>query len=344
MNNTRVVITATGGPEVLKLIEEDLPEPHPGEVRLKVLVTGVAFADVLMRYGMYPGTPPIPFSPGYDVVGVIDKLGDGVAEFKVGDTVTGLTMFGGYSRFLCVRAAELIRVPEGVDPAEAVSLVLNYVTAYQMIHRIAQLQSGQTVLNHGAAGGVGTAVLELGGLAGLKIFGTASKGKHDLVTSLGGIPIDYKSDDFVTRVLQLTGNKGVDAVFDAIGGRNWWRSYKTLRSGGKDSGGKLIGYGMSSVVEGGRPSKLRGAASFALMGLLGILPDGKTARWFSITTDKKDHPKEFHEDLAHLLALLRERKIHPQIAERLPLREAQRAHELIEHARVAGKIVLLCQE
>jgi NADPH:quinone reductase-like Zn-dependent oxidoreductase len=278
------------------------------------------------------------------VVGVVDKIGEGVAEFKPGDTVAALTMFGGYSRYLCVSGAELTRVPDGVDPAEAVSLVLNYVTAQQMIHRIAKLQAGQTVLNHGAAGGVGTAVLELGKLAGLKIFGTASKGKHDLVTALGGIPIDYKSDDFVTRVLQKTRGAGVDATFDAVGGSNWWRSYKTLRPGGKNPGGQLIGYGMSSLVEQGRPSKFKGASSFALMGLLGILPDGKSARWYSVTSEKKRNPEWFREDLAHLLELLRDKQIHPQISERLPLREAQRAHELIENARVTGKIVLLCQE
>lgn len=344
MNNTRVLITAHGGPEVLRSIEEEAPEPRSGEVRLKVLVTGVAFADVLMRYGMYPNTPPLPFSPGYDVVGMVDKAGEDVKEFVPGDTVTALTMFGGYSRYLCVPARELTRVPAGIDPAEAVSLVLNYVTAQQMIHRIVQLQPGQTVLIHGAAGGVGTAALELGKLAGLKMFGTASRSKHDVVTSLGGIPVDYKSDDFVMRVLQMTGGKGVDAAFDAVGGSNWWRSYRTLRSGSRDSGGKLIGFGMSSVIAQGRPSKLRGLAGFALMGLLGILPDGKTARWYSITTEKKRHPEWFREDLAHLLELLRDNKIRPAVSERLPLREAQRAHELIEQARVTGKIVLLCQE
>ncbi|HST13169.1 MAG TPA: medium chain dehydrogenase/reductase family protein [Terriglobales bacterium] len=344
MKNTRIVITAQGGPEVLKVIEEAVPEPQPEEVRLKVLVTGVAFADVLMRYGMYPSTPPLPFSPGYDVVGTIDKLGDNVREFAIGDIVTALTMFGGYSRYLCVPARELTRVPAGVDPVEAVSLVLNYVTAQQMIYRIAQLKPGQSLLIHGAAGGVGTAALELGKLAGLKMFGTASPSKHDLVTALGGIPIDYRSDDFVTRVLQMTGGKGVDAVFDAVGGSNWWRSYKTLRAGGKETGGQLIGFGMSSVIQQGRPSKLRGLASFALMGLLGILPDGKTARWYSITTEKKRHPEWFHEDLTQLLQLLSEKKIHPAVSERLPLREARRAHELIEHAQVTGKIVLLCQE
>lgn len=344
MKNTRVVITGHGGPEVLKVIEEDLPAPRSGEVRLRVLAIGVAFADVLMRYGMYPNTPPLPLSPGYDVAGVIDDLGEGVSGFAPGDTVAALIMFGGYSQYVCVPASELTRVPAGVDPAEAVSLVLNYVTAQQLIHRIAGLEPGQTVLIHGAAGGVGTATLELGRLAGLKMFGTASRGKHELVTALGGIPIDYKKDDFVARVLQMTSSAGVDAAFDAVGGTNWWRSYKTLGAGGKAAGGKLIGYGMSSVIDQGKPSKLRGGASFALLGLLSILPDGKSARWYSITTEKKRHPEWFREDLAHLLELLRDKKIRPQISERLPLREAQRAHELIEHAQVTGKIVLLCQE
>jgi NADPH:quinone reductase-like Zn-dependent oxidoreductase len=133
-------------------------------------------------------------------------------------------------------------------------------------------------------------------------------------------------------------------VFDAVGGMNWWRSYKTLRSAGKGSGGKLIGYGMSSVIERGKASKLRGAASFALIGLLNALPDGKVARWYSITTEKKKHPEWFPEDLAHLLNLLADKKIQPHVAERLPLRDAQRANDLIEHAKVSGKIVLLPQQ
>ena len=344
MPNSRVIISAYGGPEVLKLIEESVPEPDSNQVRLKIIATGVAFADVLMRYGMYPNMPALPFSPGYDVVGVVDKVGSNITTFTPGEMVAAMTMIGGYSQYLCVPANELTRVPDGLDPAEAVSLILNYVTAQQLIHRIAELRPGQSVLIHGAAGGVGTALLELGKLADLKLYGTASRSKHDLVTALGAIPIDYKSDDFVSRVLQLTAGAGVDAVFDAVGGSNWWRSYTILRSGGKSPGGKLIGYGMSSVIDRGKPSKLRGAASFALMGLLGFLPDGKIARWYSITTEKKRHPDWFPEDLSHLFDLLAQRKIRPQIAERLPLREAQRANDLIEHAKVTGKIVLLPQE
>ena len=344
MHNTRVIISAYGGPEVLRLIDEPLPEPTLNQVRLKILATGVAFADVLMRYGMYPNMPALPFSPGYDVVGVVDKLGSSVTTFTPGEMVAAMTMIGGYSQYLCVPADELTRVADAVDPAEAVSLILNYVTAHQLIHRIAEVRPGQSILIHGAAGGVGTALLELGKLAELKMYGTASRSKHDLVTALGAIPIDYRTDDFVARILQLTAGAGVDAVFDAVGGSNWWRSYTTLRSGGKSAGGKLIGYGMSSVIDRGKPSKLRGAASFALIGLLGLLPDGKTARWYSITTEKKKHPDWFPQDLAHLLDLLAQKKIRPQIAERLPLREAQRANDLIEHAKVSGKIVLLPQE
>jgi NADPH2:quinone reductase len=204
MKNTRIVITALGSPSVLKPIQEDLPQPGAGEVGIKILATGVAFADVLMRYGLYPNTPPLPFTPGYDVVGVIEKLGDGVSGFTVGQTVAALTKWGGYSQFINLPVSELTSVPAGLDPAEAVSLVLNYVTAWQMLHRLAQLQPGQSVLIHGAAGGVGTAALELGRLAGLVTYGTASRAKHDLVIGLGGKPIDYKNEDFVSRVLECT--------------------------------------------------------------------------------------------------------------------------------------------
>ncbi len=343
MKNTRIVIIALGGPSVLKPIQEDLPEPGSGEVRIKILATGVAFADVLMRYGLYPNTPPLPFTPGYDVVGIVEKLGDGVSGFTVGQTVAALTKWGGYSQFINLPASELTSVPVGLDPAEAVSLVLNYVTAWQMLHRFAQLQSGQSVLIHGAAGGVGTATLQLGRLAGLDMYGTASRAKHDLVIALGGKPIDYRNEDFVTRVLEWTAGQGVDAALDPVGGTNWWRSYKVLCVRRGQRGGQLIGYGMSSAVAQGKPSKLVGAASFALLALLNFLPDGKSARWYNISTTKKRHPEWFREDLAHLFSLLQEHNIQPLVSERLPLREASRAHELLEHARVSGKIVLLPQ-
>lgn len=344
MKNQRIVITARGGPEVLKLVEEEIPAPTPGQVRVRILTTGVAFADILMRYGLYPGSPALPFTPGYDTVGDVDALGDGVSHLKPGDRVAALTQWGGYSRYLCLSASQLIPAPAELDPAEAVSLVLNYTTAYQMIHRLAKVESHSRMLVHGGAGGVGSAALQLGRLLELEMYATASRSKHDLITSLGARPIDYRTDDFVSRVLQMTGNQGVDAALDAVGGSNWWRSYKTLRPGGKQPGGALVGYGISAALRGGRPSRLVGAASFALLGLLSLLPDGKRAHWYNIATLKRHQPDWFREDLAHLFELLREKKIQPEIAERLPLRDAPRAHELLEKAQVAGKIVLMCQQ
>jgi len=344
MKNTRIVISAHGGPDVLQLIDEEMPPPRSGEVRVRILATGVAFADILMRYGLYPGTPPLPFSPGYDVVGDVDAIGEGVSDFAIGDRIAALTQWGGYAQYIIVRPEQLTRVPAELDPAEAVSLVLNYVTAYQMLHRVAEVKSGQRILVHGGAGGVGTAALQLGRLAGLEMYATASRGKHDLITALGARPIDYRTDDFVARVMQMTGNQGVDAVLDAVGGTNWWRSYKTLKPGGAHAGGILVGYGISAALRDGKPSKLIGAASFGLLGLLSLLPDGKRAVWYNIASWKRKRQEWFREDLGALFALLAEKKISPEISERLPLREAARAHQLLENARVTGKIVLLCQE
>ncbi|HLX46595.1 MAG TPA: medium chain dehydrogenase/reductase family protein [Bryobacteraceae bacterium] len=332
MQNTRVVLTALGGPEVLRIIEDDVRDPSTKEVRVRILAAGVVFADVLMRRGMYPGSPAPPFCPGYEIAGVVESCGPGVSQWKPGDSVAALTQTGGYSRYIVLPESELVRVPEGIDPAEAVSLVLNYSTAHQLIYRIARLRHGDSVLIHGAAGGVGTAALQLGSIAGLKMFGTASKAKHPLVAALGGIPIDYRTEDFVERAA------GVDAVFDPIGGRNWLRSYRTL-----GNGGRMIGYGMSAAIGGGHRHVVLAGASFALLTALRLLP-GKSARWYSITTEKKKHPEWLPEDLTQLLAMLRDKSIHPVIAERMPLSGAGRAHELLERASVSGKIVLMCQE
>ena len=230
MSYKRVVITEFGSPKVLKEIEETkLPEPESGEVRVKVLVTSAAFTDVMIRMGKYPGVKQKPpFSPGYDLVGVVDKLGEAANRFEVGQRVADLTVTGAYSEYVCLPERRLTPVPDGLDPAEAVSLVLSYVTAYQMLHRVAKVKSGQRILIHGAGGAVGTAMIQLGNLLGLEIYGTASKSKHELVASLGATPIDYQTEDFVERIYTLTGD-GVDASFDPIGGEHLKRSFSVLR-------------------------------------------------------------------------------------------------------------------
>lgn len=333
--NARMVITGLGGSEVFKWVEEDLPTPAPGQVRVKIIAAGVAFADILMRHGLYPSTPAFPFTPGYDIVGEIDALGLGVGGFAVGQRVAALTMTGGYSRYTIVPAAQLVPVLDNLDPAEAVSLVLNYVTAYQMLHRVANLHQGQRFLVHSAAGGVGTAALQLGKIAGLQMFGTASKAKLELVYALGATAIDYRAENFLERIRQLA-PEGLDAVLESIGGKTRRDSYRCLRRGGH-----LVCYGVSSAIEKG---KLSAGLGFAWLGLMKLVPDGKYPVWFNVKTLCDTHPEWFREDLSRLFGLLAARQIQPVIAARMPLREAPRANDLLEKAQVSGKIVLLCQE
>src|SRR5881296_4680768 len=199
-----------------------------------------------MREGVHPETPPLPFTPGWDLVGVVDRLGDGISVFEPGQVVAALPITGAYAEFVSLPQRELVLVPSGLDAAEAVSLILNYTTAYQMLHRSAKVRSGQRVLIHGAAGGVGSALLQLGRLAGLEMYGTCSSRGAAAVADLGGIPIDYQHQDFVKEIHRLT-SEGVDVVFDGIGGTHIWRSRKALRPGGR-----VVAYGLTSSLRGGR--------------------------------------------------------------------------------------------
>ena len=213
MKHTRIIVTHYGGPDALRVVEEECPEPKDGEVRVKVLAAGVSLPDLMMREGIHPETPRLPFTPGWDLIGVVDRLGAGISGIEPGQIVAALPISGAYAEFVCLPQRELVPVPPGLDAAEAVSLVLNYVTAYQMLHHSAQVRPGQRVLIHGAAGGVGSALLQLGRLAGLEMYGTCSSRGTLAVSGLGGIPIDYQHQDFVNEIHRLTG-EGVDAVFD----------------------------------------------------------------------------------------------------------------------------------
>lgn len=332
VKNARIVISREGGPDVLRWVEDELSAPSPGHVRVKILAAGVAYADLLMRRGLYPKQPKFPFTPGYDIVGEIEALGEAATNFRLGQRVAALTMTGGYARFTNVPAAHLVPVPDSLDPAEAVSLVLNYVTAYQMIHRVAQLREGQHLLVHSAAGGVGTAALQLGRIAGLVMFGTASKPKHLLLADLGAVPIDYRTENFVERLHQLV-PEGLECVLDPIGGDNWWKSYRCLRRGGS-----LVCYGVQAAVAQGQLAAGRG---FAMLGLMQLLPDGRKASWYNVKSLRDRHPARFRDDLTRLFQFLAAGLIQPVIAAKLPLHDAQRANEMLEQSQVSGKIVLL---
>ena len=345
MRHTRVVVTHYGGPDTLQVIEEECPEPKAGEVRVKVLAAGVSLPDVMAREGIHPETPPVPFTPGWDLVGVVDRLGDGVVGIERGQTVAAMPIHGAYAEFVCLPQRELVPVPAGLDPAEAVSLILNYITAYQMLHRSARVKPGQRVLIHGAAGGVGTALLQLGRLANLEMYGTCSARGAAAVSELGGVPIDYQHQDFVKEIHRLT-NDGVDAVFDPIGGPHLWHSRKALRPGGK-----VVGYGLITSLRGeglasgrpGRRRRFRGTAIFGLYIAGGwLLPGGKRVVPYSIQTLKRLKPELFRQDLTTLLDLLHQQRIKPIIAQRFPLAEARQAQELLAKGGVIGKVVLVC--
>src|SRR5215204_4751973 len=345
----RVVIGRLGGPEVLEVREEELPEPGLGEVRVRILATGVSYADLLMREGVHPEAPRPPFTPGWDLVGVVDKLGVGAYALEPGQMVAALPVWGGNAEYICLPQEELVAVPGGLDPAEALVVVFNYATAYQMMRRTARVRPGQRVLIHAAAGGIGTALLQLGGLVDLEMYGTASAAKGELVSGLGATPIDYHNVDFAEEIRRLTGDGGVDVVFDGICSTDYLRrSFKSLRPGGK-----VVAYGGTSMLRGGRLAggrrhrrlrRLQGLATIGgPMAASYLLPGNKKRiNTYSIQLLKSFSPSWYREDLSALLELLRHGKIKPIIAQRIPLDEVTRAHELLGRGSVMGKIVLLC--
>ncbi len=348
----RVVVERFGGPEVLKVVEGEDPQPGPGEVRVKVLAAGVSFTDSQLRAGTYlPGAPKPPFTPGYELVGVVEELGPGCSRLRVGDRVGALTVWGADAERVCVPEAGAVEVPEDLDPAEVLCLVFTYMTAYQVLHRTAKVQSGETVLVHGAAGRVGTAVLELAPLAAVNTYGTASARDLAAVERLGAVAIDYRNEDFVKRVRELPG-KGVDVVLDSLGGPISLRSFRALRSGGR-----LVVFGRYDTLREGHkdwPAVIKWYAAIATVWLWDKVSPRRRVFAYHVQkyrdrATRRDgavggepmNAQWFREDFAALLELLRADKIHPVVAERLPLAEARRAHELLESSAAKGKLVLV---
>jgi len=336
MSYKQVVITRFGGPDVLQVTEvESLPVPRQGEVRIKTLATSACFTDTMIRKGIYYGVKQkLPFAPGYDVVGVVDALGEGVTGLRIGQRVADLTITRAYAEYFCIPAATCVPVPDTLDPAEAVSLVLTYITAYQMLHRVAKVKPGMRILVHGASGAVGTALIQLGSLLGLELYGTVSAVYCEFVESLGATPIDYQKEDFVEQISSLKPG-GVDVAFDAIGGDNFNRSFRCLRQGGV-----LVAYGAynASVGKGGSA-----IWSYTEMVMRGLLTPGKSTAIYSIVPLKEKHPDWFRTDLSKLLNLLEMGKIKPVISARLPLENAAEAHRMLETRHVKGKIVLVTE-
>ncbi len=323
-----VVVPRRGGVEVLQIVENELREPKPGETRIKILATPVCQDDVAVRVGNRPFLAKPPFTPGYSILGVVDAIGDGVTKFHVGDRVAALTTFGGHAETIYLAEDKLTCVPASLDPAEAVVLILNYLVAYQVLHRVVKVKSGDKALLIGSSGGVGTAFVQLGKLANLKMYGLASPNKHKLLQEYGVVPIDYHTQDFV-KVLHQAEPDGLDFVFNGMGEEYFESGLSVLRRGG-------------IFVHYGGPQSL---ARFLLLMVkfigYNLLPDGKKIEGYGT---HRLGVELFKEDWATLFKLLEEGQIKPIISAKLPILEAPKAYTLLESGQVTGNIVLLSPE
>jgi NADPH:quinone reductase len=329
--NRVVQLRGFGGPDELEVVEGLLPTAGRGEVRVRVLASGLECTDVTIRRHLYPQTSARrpPFVLGYDVVGEIDQVGAGVSGFQPGDRVADMTVLGSNTAYRTLRASNLTRVPAGVDAAEAAALILSWTTAYQLLHRAARVQPGQRVLVHGAAGAVGQALLTLGRMAGLELWGAARSQHAALIRELGATPIDYQREDF-TRILP----GGFDIVFDGIGEDGYRRSFAALRRGGL-----LCAYGYSAAVQ-AQLQMITMLMWIARLYLWRWLPGGRRARFYSINAMRAQHPAWFRDDLARLFELLATRAIRPRVAERISFDEVAEAHRRLEAGGLEGKLVL----
>ncbi len=323
-----VMLTKKGGPEVLQVVELPVEAPGPGQLRVRVRAAGVGSTDLTMLTGGYLYAPKIPFVPGYEVAGVVDAIGAGVTGFEIGERVAALTVYGSFAELLMREAEHFVPIPEGVSDRDAAAVILNYVTAWQMIHRVARVQGGRTALVTGAAGGVGTAALQLLRLAGVKTYGAASASKHELLRSLGAVPIDYRAGS-IDRLMRVVEPAGVDYAFDAVGGANTRRCIEALRRGGT-----LVGFGFM-----GASTKLSQLATFANI-FIGARLRRRVGSFYGITMLYRKNPRPLHEDLLMIFSLLAAKKIDPLIQTTFTLVETRQAMELLASGSVEGKIVI----
>jgi synaptic vesicle membrane protein VAT-1 len=341
LNGMRAIwTTGPGGSGALEVREGADPEPGPGEVRIRVRAAGLCFAEVMAAQGLYPDAPKLPAVLGYEAAGVIDAVGDGAGSWPAGERVLALTYFGGHADVLTVPAGQVLPIPDDKDFEEAAALPVNYLTAYHMLFRTAHIQPGERVLVHMAAGGVGTAVLQLcQTVNGVETFGTASAAKHPAIVKEGcAHPIDYRTKDYAAEIRRLTGGEGVDVVLDPLGGADWRKGLKLLRPGGR-----LVAYGFANLARGRRRRPVhiaRQVASIPLLTPLQLMNANKTVSGVHIGR-LFNRTDLLGQELAEVLALWTAGKVTPRIDASYPFAEAAQAHRRILAHGNTGKIVLL---
>lgn len=333
-----VVLPGTVEPEALELRHRPVPAPGPGQIVVRVEATGVSFAEQQMRRGRYYDQPPFPFVPGYDLVGTVLTAGTGVAPGLVGRRIAALVKVGGWASHVLLDAADAVPVPDGIDAAQAETMVVNGITAWQMLHRKARVRDGGTILVHGANGGVGTVLVQLARAAGLKVIGTASARHHETLRAMGVLPVDYRQD--VPALVRELAPAGVDAVFDHLGGRSVTDSWRLLAPGGT-----LVSYGSATTRDD------TGSKQWPVLKILGrvwlwnALPNGRHAYFFNVWAGRALSKDRFRSrlraDLTAVFRALGRGEVTARIAARLPLTEVAEAMRLAESGTVAGKVVLV---
>jgi NADPH:quinone reductase-like Zn-dependent oxidoreductase len=338
-----VVLTSTGGPEVLQVQERPDPPVGPGQVRIAVRAAGINFADTLARVGLYPDAPKLPCVLGYEVAGEIESVGDGVEEHKVGDRVLAGTRFGGQAELVTVDAQQAQPLPERLSFEQGAAFPVNYGTAHVALVVMGSLRAGDRVLIHAAAGGVGTSATQIARNIGAEIFGTASASKHDAIRAQGVThAIDYRSQDFEAEAMRLTSGEGVDLIIDALGPTSFRKDYRLLRPGGR-----LVMYGISENSNEGKRSIAATLRSLAAM------PTATMPWWKSllIMNENKgvfglnmlkwwDREGSLDRVIEPLMADLEAGRLEPVVAEAFPFEQAGDAHRFIAERRNVGKVVL----
>ncbi|MFC8364724.1 medium chain dehydrogenase/reductase family protein [Streptomyces griseorubiginosus] len=334
-----VVLPGKVEPEGLRIRRGAVPAAGPGQVVIRMEATGVSFAEQQMRRGRYYDQPPFPFVPGYDLVGTVLATGEGVPPELAGTRVAALVKVGGWASHVVVEAADVVPVPDGVGAAEAETLVVNGITAWQMLHRRARVRAGQTVVVHGANGGVGSVLVQLARAAGAEVIGTASARHHDALRARGVVPVDYRAADLPARLRALAPQGGVHAVFDHVGGRGIVDSWRLLAPGGT-----LVAYGTAATRD------AEGSKQWPVLKLLGrvwlwnALPNRRRAYFYNVWAGKALAGNRFRArlraDLTQVFAAHRRGEISAQVAARLPLAQAAEALRLAESGTVVGKVVL----
>ncbi|MFE6041090.1 medium chain dehydrogenase/reductase family protein [Streptomyces sp. NPDC056452] len=335
---TEAVLPGIVDPEAIEVRTRPALPAGPLQVVLALEAAGISFAEQQMRRGKYYDQPPFPFVPGYDLVGRAVEAGEGVPETVLGRRFAALTKTGAWASHVTVDVRELTEVPEPVDSAEAETFVVNGITAWQMLHRLAKVRAGNTVLVHGANGGVGSTLVQLARIAGANVVGTASAKHHEAVRTLGATPVDYRAPALEDR-LRKHAPQGYDAVFDHVGGEGIVASYRLLAPKGT-----LVSYGTASTRDVQGSSKAPVLKLFTRLMLWNALPGGKGAHFYNIWAGRRRldaFRTKLNTDLSQVLALLADGKLVPHVAARIPLTQVGEAVRLAESGTVVGKVVLV---